>query len=305
MTPEIKASSIRKPPPSGPGTAVADASPFEPSRSKFKFDQRYIAPMFITLILLSAQISFKVLESFPKTLAAIVASILAEMILGKLITGKIPHLASAYISGISVGILIRSPEWWPYILCSLIAITSKYVIRVKGRHIWNPSNLAIAVTLLIASESTATLSIQWGNSFWPMLIIWTLGSIIIYRLKRFHICLTYVLSFVAFTFLRSAITHHDFATELAPITGPMYQLFIFFMITDPKTTVTTKQGQILVAFLIAAMECFLRLTDLFTPIHFFAIHAPYYALFFVGPIANLVEIWQQSRRPAVATVPSN
>ena len=45
-----------------------------------------------------------------------------------------------------------------------------------------------------------------------------------------------------------------FLAEVAPITGPMYQLFIFFMITDPKTTVKTRWGQCLVAFLVAAVE---------------------------------------------------
>jgi Na+-translocating ferredoxin:NAD+ oxidoreductase RnfD subunit len=139
----------------------------------------------------------------------------------------------------------------------------------------------------------ATLSIQWGNNLWPMLVIWALGSVIIYRLKRFHICAVYVVSFIAYSFLRSAITGHDWLAEIAPITGPMYQLYIFFMITDPKTTVRTKKGQMITAFLVATMEFFLRLTG-----GFIAIHAPYYALFLVGPSANLIEIWQTSRKQA-------
>ena len=55
-----------------------------------------------------------------------------ELILGRLVDGKWPHLASAYITGISVGILVRSPAFWPYALCSLISITSKYAIRWRG-----------------------------------------------------------------------------------------------------------------------------------------------------------------------------
>jgi enediyne biosynthesis protein E5 len=255
---------------------------------KFTVDQRYIAPVFITLILLTGHLSFGVLESPWKTLLAITTSIVLEIVLGKMMTGKIPHLASAYISGISVGILVRSPEWWPYALCAAISITSKYVIRVDGRHIWNPSNFGISVMLLIAAESVATLSIQWGNNLYPMIVIWILGSIIISRLHRFHICATYVISFIAYAFLRSQITGHDFLAELAPITGPMYQLFIFFMITDPKTTVGTKKAQMFVAFMV-------RLTG-----SFYAIHAPYYALFLVGPVANLIEIGLKNRRQKLA-----
>jgi Na+-translocating ferredoxin:NAD+ oxidoreductase RnfD subunit len=261
------------------------------------------------MILLAGQLSFGILESYPKTLLAIATAILAELILGKIFTGKFPHLASAYISGISVGILVRSPDYWPYALCSLITITSKYVIRWKGRHLWNPSNFGICMLLLLAPYKFTTLSIQWGNSLWPMIVVWVLGAFIVYRLQRLHITLTYVASFFLFSYLRSTITHDNFWAELAPITGPMYQLFIFFMITDPKTTVLTKKGQILVAFLVAAMECVLRLLHFLVgskAVDDFSVHAPYYALFIVGPLANILEIWQNSRKqPAPPAVPQS
>jgi len=82
----------------------------------------------------------------------------------------------------------------------------------------------------------------------------------------------------------------------------MYQLYIFFMITDPKTTVHGKRAQCLVTVCIAAMEAALRLMQF--------VHAPYYALFIVGPIANLIEIAYTraaSRQtvPAVAPAPSH
>ena len=268
----------------------------------FGIDARFVAPVLITLILLAGQLSFRILESYPKTLIAIAAAMLTELVLGRLFTGKWPHLASAYVSGISVGILVRSPAVWPYILCSTISITSKYVIRWKGRHLWNPSNFGICMMLLLAPYAVATLSIQWGNSLWPMVVVWIIGSLIIARLKRFHITMTYVASFIAFAFLRSAITHDSWQSEIAPLTGPMYQLYIFFMITDPKSTVMTKKGQIAVAFLIAAVECGLRLLHYFGPraLDEFSVHAPYYALFLVGPIANFIEI---ARSPAKRTVP--
>jgi Na+-translocating ferredoxin:NAD+ oxidoreductase RnfD subunit len=291
------------PPPTVGESASAEqagASAAAPSATKsrtgppkmFGIDVRFVPPIFITLILLVGHLSAGFLESPAKTILAIVAAMLAEVILGRLVTGKWPHLASAYITGISVGILVRSPAFWPYAVCSVISITSKYVIRWKGRHLWNPSNFGICMMLLFASYTFTTLSIQWGNNLLPMVIVWIIGAIIVARLKRFHITLTYVISFFAFAFLRSAITHDPWLSEVAPITGPMYQLYIFFMITDPKSTVLTKKGQILVAFLIAAVECGLRLLHHFGPstLDDYSVHAPYYALFIVGPIANMIEI---------------
>jgi Na+-translocating ferredoxin:NAD+ oxidoreductase RnfD subunit len=258
------------------------------SRRKFRFDNRYVAPLFITCILLIGHLSYGILESYQKTVLAIGVAIVAELILGRIFFGKWLNLASAYITGISVGILVRSPAYWPYALVSLISIMSKYVLRVKGRHIWNPSNFGIAVLLFLAPETMAVLSIQWGNNYWSLLVIWILGSIIIWRARRFHISATYVLSFFLFAFLRSWITGDPWQAEVAPITGPMYQLFVFFMITDPKTTVRSRRGQCVVAFCVALAEFFLRLDQV--------VYAPIFALFFVGPAANLVEIWRDSRR---------
>ncbi|HEY7212765.1 MAG TPA: hypothetical protein VH477_20970 [Bryobacteraceae bacterium] len=271
---------------------VTEARPPATARSAvvrfFSADNRYLPPLFITLILLVSQLSFGLLESLSRTLLAIAASMLCEIALALLVYRKIPHLASAYITGISVGILLRSPAFWPYALCSALAIMSKYVIRWRGRHLWNPSNFGISAMLLIAPEYVATLSVQWGNTIWPMLVVWLLGVLIVLRVKRFHITATYVISFVALSWIRTFFTGHPFLAEVAPITGPMYQLFIFFMITDPRTTVKPRWAQCLVAFLVAAVEMILRLFE--------NVHAPYYALAIVGPIAVAVEIAITSRR---------
>jgi enediyne biosynthesis protein E5 len=255
-------------------------------------ENRFVPPIFITCILLVGHLSFGILESFQRTLVAIGTSILAELILGRTFFGKWPHLASAYITGISVGILVRSPAFWPFVVCSLIAITSKYVLRIKGRHIWNPSNFGISVLLFLAGDTVASLSIQWGNFLLPMIVIWALGSVIIWRLHRFHITGTYVVSFLLFALLRSWMMGSPWLSEISPITGPEYQLFIFFMITDPKTTVRSRSGQCLVAFTVALVEMLLRLDRV--------IYAPFYALFMVGPTALLIEMYLQSRRTKLA-----
>jgi enediyne biosynthesis protein E5 len=270
-------------------TAVegAPSLPVTASR-KISFSNRYLPPLFITTILVVGHFAYGILESYERTALAIVAALVTELVLGRIFFGKWLNLASAYISGISVGILIRSPAFWPYALCSVISIMSKYVLRVKGRHLWNPSNFGICVLLFLAPETVAALTIQWGNFIWPLLVIWILGSVIIWRAKRIHISVTYVLSFLAFAFLRSWITGDPWRSEISPITGPMYQLFVFFMITDPKTTVKSIKWQCIVVFLVAFVEMLLRLNHV--------VYAPLYALFLVGPTAMLIEIFLESRR---------
>ncbi len=248
---------------------------------------RYLSPALITCILIGAQVSFGILESLAQTLTAILSSVLVELILGRLTWGMWPSLASAYITGISVGILIRSPLFWPYALCSALSIASKYALRWRGRHLWNPSNFGVSAMLFLSPEAVAGLSIQWGNTLWTMVVIWVLGSVALWRLRRFHICAAYILSFLAFSLVRSLWTGQAYLTSIAPMTGPMYQLFIFFMITDPKTTVLTQRGQCIVAFWVALVEMILRLNEAF--------YAPFYALFLVGPTANAFEIWRAGK----------
>ena len=270
-------------------TAVEGAPSLPVTASKkLSFSNRYLPPLFITTILVVGHFAYGILESYERTALAIVSALVAELVLGRIFFGKWLNLASAYISGISVGILIRSPAFWPYALCSVISIMSKYVLRVKGRHLWNPSNFGICVLLFLAPETVAALTIQWGNFIWPLLVIWILGSVIIWRAKRIHISVTYVLSFLAFAFLRSWITGDPWRSEVSPITGPMYQLFVFFMITDPKTTVKSIKWQCIVVFLVAFVEMLLRLNHV--------VYAPLYALFLVGPTAMLIEIFLESRR---------
>ena len=257
-------------------------------KSWLTLNNRYVPPVFITLILLAGQLSYGILESYERTLLAIGTALVTELILGRIFLGKWLNLASAYISGISVGILLRSPAFWPYAVAAALAIMSKYVIRYKGRHFFNPSNFAICTVLFLLPSSVAMLSIQWGNNMSSLIVIWVLGSIIIWRVNRFNITLTYVASFLFLAVIRAHVIHEPVLSEISPLTGPEYQLFIFFMITDPKTTVRSKKGQCLVAFLVALLEMFFRLDQ--------SVYAELYALFWIGPIALLIEMWINARR---------
>ena len=269
------------------GAALVHEQAADLRRRFLTLDNRYLPPLLITSILLGAHLSYGILEAWYTTALAIGTAIGAELLMGRVTYGKWPHPASAYISGISAGILVRSTLLWPYFLVSLVSITSKYVLRVKGRHIWNPTNFGVSAAAFLAPATVTVLSIQWGNVLAPMIIIWVLGSVIVWRVGRAHISATYVASFLFFSWVTSLITGMPWSATVAPITGPMYQLFIFFMVTDPKTTVRAKSWQCVVVFLVALVEMILRLNQI--------LYAPFYALFIVGPIAMLVDLWAQER----------
>jgi Na+-transporting NADH:ubiquinone oxidoreductase subunit NqrB len=246
-----------------------------------KLDRRYGPPLLITLILVGAHWSAGVLRSYHAIALAIGCSLAADLFVGRWLLRERRPLASAYISGISIGILVRSPVLWPYAIGALLSILSKYVLRLGNRHLWNPSNFGICILLFFAPSAVAPLSVHWGNDLWPMLLIWAIGIIAVWRAGRAHITLAYLAAFLVFALIRSMITGHAYLAEIAPLTGPMYQLFALFMVTDPKTTVASRRGGIIVVTIVAAVEMVLRLREV--------VYAPFYALFLVGPTALAID----------------
>ncbi|MBY0230993.1 MAG: hypothetical protein K2W96_17035 [Gemmataceae bacterium] len=264
----------------------------------------YHAPLLITSVLIMADAGFSILENHPApllawltggtvtsitpTFVAIATTILTELALGYFLLGRFPPLVSAYVSGISAGILVKTPYLWPFVLCGMLSITSKYVLRLGERHLWNPTNFGVTMLLFLAPQHVASLSVQAGNFIWAAAVIWVLGGMILWQLKLLHISATFVVCFVALSWPRAVVTGNSFDTEVAPALSPMFQLYIFFMITDPKTITRGWRRQVLVAALVAVAETYFRLA-------FRDVHSLYHALFTVGPAANLVE--SRGRRP--------
>ena len=207
-----------------------------------KIDAKYWIVFLITLVLVVGEARYNILGGYDRLATTLGICMATEIVLSWWLRGRVANLASAYITGISLALLTKPQAniLWPFALGAFLAIASKYVLTYRGRHLWNPSNFAIALLLLIASGSVAVLSHQWGNDLRINLVIWAFGLAVASRARVLHVTLTYVACFLAFALLRNAITGGPLLAELAPITGPMYQLFVFFMVTDPRTTVTMK-----------------------------------------------------------------
>ena len=173
-------------------------------------------------------------------------------------------LLSAHISGMATSMLLYANDrLWVVALAAAIAVASKVIFRVpvgKGtRHIFNPSNFGITVTLLlfpwvgIAPPYQFTENIfGLGDYLLPAVIILT-GSFLNVRFTRkLPLILTWVSCFALQALLRSFITGGPHLAPLMPMTGVAFIVFTFYMITDPATTPSTVKGQILFGASVAA-----------------------------------------------------
>lgn len=269
---------------------------------------KHLVVTLITTILIVGEWRFGVIGGYERLVVALGSCMLVEFILSRFVLGRSVPLLSAYVSGTSVTLLLK-PEAglvWPFAMAGALAIASKYVLRWRGRHLWNPTNLSICILLLVASPVTAILSHEWGNQIGTNMVLWGYGLLVVSRAKVLPVTATYALSFLAFAGLRSGFDLHAFKTEASPLTGVMYQLFCFFMITDPATTIRSKQGRLVVAFLIAFAEHLMRLgieaeVAWLMP---FASAPALFALFFIGPIAMFVWLEWNARMAGRGPEPS-
>ena len=261
-------------------------------------DARYPVSFLITLILVVGEARYGILGGYDRLVAALGVSTATELVLSRWLRGRVANVQSAYITGISLALLIKPPAHllWPFALGGFLAIASKYVLQFRGRHLWNPSNFAISLLVVAAPASVAVLSQQWGNDLATNAVIWCFGLLIASRVRMLHVTLAYVACFVALAGVRSMITGGPLLAEIAPLTGPMYQLFVFFMITDPKTTVGSVRGRVVVAAAVALVEAGIRLAG---DLHVGALASlypapPILALAIVGPLAKAIDLYRET-----------
>jgi len=260
-------------------------------------DPRYPVSFLITLILVLGEARYGILGGYDRLVTALGVCTATELVLSRAVRGRFAGVQSAYITGISLALLIkpRAGLLWPFALGGFVAIASKYVLQYRGRHLWNPSNFAISLLVLAAPGSIAILSRQWGNDLATNAVIWCFGLLIVSRVRMLHVTLSYVASFVALAMVRSMITGGPLLADIAPLTGPMYQLFIFFMVTDPKTTVSTPRGRMIVAAAVALAEAAIRMAGDFHVAALGPLYPapPIVALAIVGPLAKVMDLHRE------------
>jgi hypothetical protein len=125
-----------------------------------KIDPRYLIAGLITLVLLVAQFRYHLVGGYQRLVVALAVCTAAEAVLSWFDRGKVVNLQSAYISGLSLTLLTKpqGAALWPFVIGGFLAISSKYVVRYRGNHLFNPTNFAIGPTMKIGRSGAAELN---------------------------------------------------------------------------------------------------------------------------------------------------
>jgi enediyne biosynthesis protein E5 len=166
-------------------------------------------------------------------------------------------LLPAHITGLACAMLLyTNSTLMPVAFAATTAIASKYLVRVRingaSRHVLNPSNFGITMTLLAFSWVGIAMPymfterlISWGNWVLPLIMICS-GTFLNYKLtRRMPLIVSWLGAYVLQAYLRAVFGEGIFLAALMPMTGVAFILFTFYMVTDPSTTPQAPAAQVL------------------------------------------------------------
>jgi Na+-transporting NADH:ubiquinone oxidoreductase subunit NqrB len=156
---------------------------------------------------------------------------------------------SALISGLSLCLLLRTSSLLLAALAAVVAVAGKFVVRVHGKHVFNPTNFALVVLLLVGGAWVSPG--QWGNAAVLGFLIACLGGLVVNRAARADITLAFLASWAALVFGRSFWLGEPMAIPVHRLENGALLIFAFFMISDPRTTPDHRVGRVLFAVLVA------------------------------------------------------
>jgi len=163
---------------------------------------------------------------------------------------------SPVITSASLTLLLRTDQLAWSVLAGLIAIGSKFVLRINGKHVFNPANFAIVVLALSATGVWISPG-QWGAASWFAVILAALGLMVTGKAKRWDVSLMYLSSFAAILIGRALWYGDPLAIPLHQLQSGALLIFAFFMISDPMTTPNARPARLIHAVLTAAVGAFI------------------------------------------------
>jgi hypothetical protein len=239
----------------------------------------HLAAIIISIHVLG-QVALGFEVSVPQILSAILTSFVIELIWTFRQTGKLVWPASAMLTGSGVALILRVVGtergdhwtwfgWYYFAAIAGLSLITKYVIRFRGSHVFNPSNVGLVVAFVVLGSAI----IEPLDFWWAPLDAWMAtayiliiagGLLITARLRLLAMALAFWLALGAGLGLLAASGHCFTASwSLQPVCGinfwwvvmasPELLIFLFFMITDPKTIPARPTGRVAFAICLAVV----------------------------------------------------
>ena len=210
----------------------------------------------------------------PAQIAGAIGASLAVQLIGSRIVGCRFDWKSSLITGLSLGLLLRANDVWPFVAAAILAIGSKFAIRRYGRHLFNPANFGIVV-MIAGGDAAWTSTSEWGSLPWFAVLIAALGALSCWRAGRLDVPFVYLGVYGALMIGRALYLGDPLDIPALRLTHGALILFAFFMISDPKTTPDDPRQRALFVGAAALLAYIMQ-------VHFFISDGIFYAPFLLA-----------------------
>ncbi|XGV98149.1 MAG: RnfABCDGE type electron transport complex subunit D [Leptolyngbya sp. BL-A-14] len=190
-------------------------------------------------------------------------------------------LPSALVTSLGLSILIRADHYSTMVLACVMAIASKFLIRVKGKHVFNPGNFGIVAALILTPDAWVSPG-QWGEEGWYALMFLSCGGLVVGRVGRWDTTVAFLGSYAVLEAIRNVLLGWTWDVWAHRLMSGSLLMFSLFMITDPRTIPNARIGRVLWAMAIALLTFFLRN-------YLFLSTAVIWALFALAPLSILID----------------
>ncbi|MBV8410257.1 MAG: RnfABCDGE type electron transport complex subunit D [Alphaproteobacteria bacterium] len=188
---------------------------------------------------------------------------------------------SAIVTGIGLSVLVRADTLWVHPLVAAFAISAKFVVRIRGKHVFNPANLGVIVAVVFLPGAWLSPG-QWGSDIVAGMWFVALGVTVTLSAKRFDIAWAFLACYGALLLGRVLWLDQRWAVLLHQLSSGGLLLFTFFMITDPMTTPNDRRMRWLYAALVAALAFSWQFV-------WYRNGGPVWALFLLSPLVPLLD----------------
>jgi len=160
---------------------------------------------------------------------------------------------SALITALGITLLLRAADPWIWFAAGFVGIALKFLVRIDGKHIFNPGCIGIVIMMLLLGNKAWVSPGQWGQAPLVAGYAMALAALTLSSAKRLDIALGFLLGFAAILFVRAAWLGDPMVIPMHQMSSGALLIFAFFMITDPRSTPDSRLGHILFALMVAGL----------------------------------------------------
>ena len=188
---------------------------------------------------------------------------------------------SALITSLSLTLLLRTEFVLLAAIAAAIAVGSKFLVRVHGKHVFNPANVAL-VAMMLATDHAWVSSGQWGSATIGALALTCLGFLVLTRARRAETTIAFLLAFGALLLGRALWLGDPLAIPAHQLQNGALLIFAFFMISDPKTTPDAVGGRVFYGALVATVAFVIQFV-------YYVPNGPILALVLTAPLVPVID----------------